>query len=133
MAIVLYSLEYFLHLQFIVGHQYISLVRYTPSENTLLLGLKLWNRSQEIGQTLQNLFLLFASCCVSMTNNGTYIQPSTQQSLLITLHVSTLMGHLQVFSTSFTIKLQREMHTFLLTYIGHKRLRSFSFTPYRGY
>jgi hypothetical protein len=25
------------------------------------------------------LFLLFASCCISMTNNGTYIQPSTQQ------------------------------------------------------
>jgi hypothetical protein len=34
-----------------------------------------------------------------------------------------------VFSyTSFTIELQREIHTFLLTYIGHKRLRSFSFT-----
>jgi hypothetical protein len=38
-----------------------------------------------------------------------------------------------VFSyTSFTIELQREIHTFLLTYIGHKRLRSFSFTPYLG-
>jgi hypothetical protein len=32
----------------------------------------------------------------------------------------------------FTIELQRESHTFLLTYIGHKRLRSFSFTPYLG-
>jgi hypothetical protein len=36
-----------------------------------------------------------------------------------------------VFSyTSFTIELQREIHTFLLIYIGHKRLCSFSFTPY---
>jgi hypothetical protein len=35
-----------------------------------------------------------------------------------------------VFSyTSFTIALQREIHAFLLTYIGHKQLRSFSFTP----
>jgi hypothetical protein len=38
-----------------------------------------------------------------------------------------------VFSyTSFTIELQREIHTFLLTYIGYKRLHSFSFTPYLG-
>jgi hypothetical protein len=36
-----------------------------------------------------------------------------------------------VFSyTSFTTELQREIHTFVLTYIGHKRIRSFSFTPY---
>jgi hypothetical protein len=36
-----------------------------------------------------------------------------------------------VFSyTSFTIELQREIHTYLLTYIGQKRLRSSSFTPY---
>jgi hypothetical protein len=34
--------------------------------------------------------------------------------------------------TSFTIELQRKIHTFLLTNIGHKRLRSFSFTPYLG-
>jgi hypothetical protein len=34
--------------------------------------------------------------------------------------------------TSFTTELQRDIHTFLLTYIGHKRLRSFSFTPYLG-
>jgi hypothetical protein len=31
--------------------------------------------------------------------------------------------------TLFTIELQREIHTFLLTYTGHKRLHSFSFTP----
>jgi hypothetical protein len=32
-----------------------------------------------------------------------------------------------VFSyTSFTVELQREIHTFLLTYIGHKLLRAFS-------
>jgi hypothetical protein len=38
-----------------------------------------------------------------------------------------------VFSyTSFTIELQREINIFLLTYIGHMRLRSFSFTPYLG-
>jgi hypothetical protein len=38
-----------------------------------------------------------------------------------------------VFShTSFTFELQRQNHTFLLTYIGHKRLRSFSFEPYLG-
>jgi hypothetical protein len=44
------------------------------------------------------------------------------------------MGYFQVFFsyTSFTIELQREIHTFLLTYIDHKRLRSFSFTPYLG-
>jgi hypothetical protein len=36
-----------------------------------------------------------------------------------------------VFSyTAFTIELQCEIHTFLLKYIGHKRLRSFLFTPY---
>jgi hypothetical protein len=35
-----------------------------------------------------------------------------------------------VFSyTSFTIELQCEIHTFLLTYIGHKRLCLFSFAP----
>jgi hypothetical protein len=35
---------------------------------------------------------------------------------------------------SFTIELQREIRTFLrvLTYIGHKRLRLFSFTLYLG-
>jgi hypothetical protein len=38
-----------------------------------------------------------------------------------------------VFSyTSFTIELQREIHAFILTYIGHKRLHSFSFAPYLG-
>jgi hypothetical protein len=60
-----------------------------------------------------------------------------QQSLLFTLHVCTTMGHLQVFSfvfsyTSFTIELQREIHTYLLTYIVHKLLHSLLFTPYLG-
>jgi hypothetical protein len=50
-----------------------------------------------------------------------YVQPSTQQTLLITLHVSALMGHLQVFPFIHyqLIELQREVHTFSLTYIGH--------------
>jgi hypothetical protein len=41
------------------------------------------------------------------------------------------MGDLQVFSVdiSFIIELQIAIHTFLLTYEGHKRLHSFSFTP----
>jgi hypothetical protein len=38
-----------------------------------------------------------------------------------------------VFSyTSFTIELHHEIRTFLHIYIVHKRLRSFSFTPYLG-
>jgi hypothetical protein len=42
-------------------------------------------------------------------------------------------GSSGVFSyTSFTVELQLEIHTFLLIYIGHKRLRSFSFTSYLG-
>jgi hypothetical protein len=35
-------------------------------------------------------------------NNGTNIQPSMQQSFLFTLHVSTTMGHLQVFSVTYS-------------------------------
>jgi hypothetical protein len=63
-----------------------------------------------------------------------YIQPSTQQTLLITLHVSALMGHLQVFPCTHyqLIELQRELHTFLLTYIGHIWPHSFSLPPYLG-
>jgi hypothetical protein len=50
---------------------------------------------------------------VAVPNNGTNIQPSKHQSFfLFTLHVSTTVGHLQVFSavfsyTSFAIELQR--------------------------
>jgi hypothetical protein len=40
-------------------------------------------------------------------NNGANIQLSMQQSFLFTLHVSTTMGHLQVFSVT---------HHFLLNY-----------------
>jgi hypothetical protein len=39
------------------------------------------------------------------TNNSIYIQPSMQQSLLITLHVSALMDHLQVFSVTYQLLL----------------------------
>jgi hypothetical protein len=41
------------------------------------------------------------------------IQPSTQQNLLITLHVSALIDHLQVFPFVHyqLIELQRELHT----------------------
>jgi hypothetical protein len=39
-----------------------------------------------------------------------------------------------VFSyTSFTIELQRSIHTFLPTYTVHKRLHSFLFTPSMGH
>jgi hypothetical protein len=38
---------------------------------------------------------------MNISNNGTNIQPSTQQSFLFTLHVSTTMGHLQMFSIVF--------------------------------
>jgi hypothetical protein len=50
-----------------------------------------------------------------------HIKPSTQQTLLITLHVSVLMGHFQVcpFIHYQLIELQRELYTFPLTYIGH--------------
>jgi hypothetical protein len=57
-----------------------------------------------------------------------------QQTLLITLHVSALMGHLQVFPFIHyqLTELQRELHTFSLTYIGQIRPRSFSLPPYLG-
>jgi hypothetical protein len=62
------------------------------------------------------------------------IQPSMQQTLLITLHISALMGHLQVFPFIHyqLTELQRELHTFSLTYIGHIRPHSFSLPPYLG-
>jgi hypothetical protein len=34
-------------------------------------------------QESNHLFLFFASCCVNVSNNDTYIQPSTQQTLLL--------------------------------------------------
>jgi hypothetical protein len=51
-----------------------------------------------------------------------HIKPSTQPTLLITLHVSALMGHLQVFPFIHyqLIELQRELHTFSLTYLVHR-------------
>jgi hypothetical protein len=63
----------------------------------------------------------------------TYIQASTDYLFNYTTCFDPNGSSSDVFSyTSFTIELQREIHTFLLTYIGHKRLRSFSFTPYCG-
>jgi hypothetical protein len=48
---------------------------------------------------------------------------------LSTLHVSTTMGHLQVFRyTLFTIELQRYIRIFPLIYIVHKRLFGFVYT-----
>jgi hypothetical protein len=60
-----------------------------------------------------------------------HIQPSTQQSLLIMLHVLAPMDLLQVFPFTHYLltELQRELHIFPLTYTGYKRPRSFSFTP----
>jgi hypothetical protein len=45
-----------------------------------------------------NFFIYIVCILLSKYNNGTNIQPSTRQSFLFTLHVSTTMGHLQVFS-----------------------------------
>jgi hypothetical protein len=65
-----------------------------------------------------------------------YIQSSTQQTLLITLYFSALMGHLQVFPcipVHYQLtELQSKLHTFTLTYIGHIRPHSFSLPPYLG-
>jgi hypothetical protein len=63
-----------------------------------------------------------------------HIWPSTQQTLLITLHVSALMGHLQVFPFIHyqLTELQRGLHTFSFTYICHTWLHSFSRPPYMG-
>jgi hypothetical protein len=67
-------------------------------------------------------------------NNATYIQPSTQKNLFdYTTCFDSNGSSSGIFSyTLFTIELQREIRTFLLTYIGHKRLRSFSITTYWG-
>jgi hypothetical protein len=46
-----------------------------------------------------SIFLLFASCCLRMTNNYLYSTVCVT-FFLITLHVSTLMGHLEVFSVT---------------------------------
>jgi hypothetical protein len=63
-----------------------------------------------------------------------FIQPSTQHTLLITIYVSALMGHLQVFPFIHyqLIELQRELHTFSLTYIGHIWPHLFSLPLYLG-
>jgi hypothetical protein len=63
-----------------------------------------------------------------------HIQPSTQQTLLITQNVSALMGHLQVFPFIHyqLTALERELHTFSLTYVGHIRPHLFSLPPYLG-
>jgi hypothetical protein len=62
-----------------------------------------------------------------------HIQPSKQKSLLMTLHVSAPMGHLQVFPfTHYSlIELQRALHTFPLTQVISGQAH-FSFTPYLG-
>jgi hypothetical protein len=51
------------------------------------LGKMYGHPESDLNRRIFNLFLLFASCCVSITNNGTNIQPSTQQSFLFTLHM----------------------------------------------
>jgi hypothetical protein len=61
--------------------------------------------TDECQETLSNTRFYYFYCLHPVAQvwvTMVHIQPSTQQSLLITLHISALMGHLQVFHLHIT-------------------------------